>query len=285
MKKKSLLGGIILSASLFLAACGNTGSTTASSEAVSSSAATEPTTVKIGLVSESAVEIWEAVADRLEKQNIDLEIVKFTDYNQPNIALQNGDIDLNAFQHVAFLEDYNANNNADLTPIGFTFVSPLGIYSDKYTDYKEIKDGDTIAIPNDVTNGGRALLLLQAIDLIKLDNATGTTPTVSDIVENPKNLNIQELDAAQLPRSLQDVGAAVINTNFAVDAGLVPTEDALYLDTENIQKVLDIYKNVVAARAEDVDNEVYKKVVAEYQTEETKALIAETTKNTDIPAW
>jgi len=285
MKKKSLLGGIILSASLLLAACGSTGSTADSSDATSSVASTEPTTVKIGLVSESAVEIWEAVADRLEEQNIDLEIVKFTDYNQPNIALQNGDIDLNAFQHVAFLEDYNANNDADLTPIGFTFVSPLGIYSDKYTDYSEIQDGDTIGIPNDVTNGGRALLLLQAIDLITLDNATGTTPTVSDIVENPKNLNIEELDAAQLPRSLEDAGAAVINTNFAVDAGLVPTEDALYLDTDNIQEVLDVYKNVVAARSEDVDNEVYKKVVAAYQTEETKALIAETTANTDIPVW
>lgn len=284
MKKKNLLGGIILSASLFLAACGSTGSTTDSSEATST-ASTEPTTVKIGLVSESAVEIWEAVADRLEEQNIDLEIVKFTDYNQPNIALQNGDIDLNAFQHVAFLEDYNANNDADLTPIGFTFVSPLGIYSEKYTDYSEIQDGDTIGIPNDVTNGGRALLLLQAIDLITLDNATGITPTVSDIVENPKNLNIEELDAAQLPRSLEDAGAAVINTNFAVDAGLVPTEDALYLDTDNIKEVLDVYKNVVAARSEDIDNEVYKKVVAEYQSEETRALIAETTANTDIPVW
>ncbi|CZQ88661.1 MetQ/NlpA family ABC transporter substrate-binding protein [Trichococcus ilyis] len=284
MKKSKLFGGLVLSASLFLAACGNSG-TTADSSAAESSAAAEATTVKIGLVSESAVEIWEAVAERLEDDNIDLEIVKFTDYNQPNIALDNGEIDLNAFQHVAFLENYNANNDADLTPIGFTFVSPLGIYSDKYEDYSEIQDGDTIAIPNDVTNGGRALLLLQAIDLITLDNATGTTPTVADIIENPKNLNIEELDAAQLPRSLQDAGAAVINTNFAVDAGLVPTEDALYLDTDNIQKVLDIYKNVVAARAEDVDNEVYKKVVAEYQTEETKALIAETTANTDIPAW
>ncbi|MFZ2506081.1 MAG: MetQ/NlpA family ABC transporter substrate-binding protein, partial [Trichococcus flocculiformis] len=113
----------------------------------------------------------------------------------------------------------------------------------------------------------------------------GTAPTVNDIIENPKNLNIEELDAAQLPRSLEDAGAAVINTNFAVDAGLAPTEDALYLDTDNIQEVLDIYKNVVAARAEDVDNEVYKKVVAAYQTEETKALIAETTADTDIPAW
>jgi len=285
MKKSKLFGGLVLSASLFLAACGNGGTTADSSAAESSSTAAEPTTVKIGLVSESAVEIWEAVAERLEDDNIDLEIVKFTDYNQPNIALDNGEIDLNAFQHVAFLENYNANNNADLTPLGFTFVSPLGIYSDKYEDYSEIQDGDTIAIPNDVTNGGRALLLLQAIELITLDNETGTTPTVADIIENPKNLNIEELDAAQLPRSLQDAGAAVINTNFAVDAGLVPTEDALYLDTENIQKVLDIYKNVVAARAEDVDNEVYKKVVAEYQTEETKALIAETTANTDIPAW
>lgn len=240
--------------------------------------------VKIGVVSESAIEIWKDVAKRLKDQNIDLEVVEFTDYNQPNIALKNGDIDLNAFQHVAFLEDFNKNNDADLTPIGFTFVSPLGIYSEKIKDIKELKDGDSIAIPNDVTNGGRALLLLQALDLIKLDTKAAS-PTVGDITENPKNIQIKELDAAQTARSLQDVAAAVVNTNYAVDAGFSPKKDALYLDTDNISEVKDIYKNVIAARKADKDNKVYKKVVAEYQTEATKKLIDSTTNGTDIPIW
>ncbi|CAD5902587.1 MetQ/NlpA family ABC transporter substrate-binding protein [Carnobacterium maltaromaticum] len=240
--------------------------------------------VKIGVVSESAIEIWKDVAKRLKDQNIDLEVVEFTDYNQPNIALKNGDIDLNAFQHVAFLEDFNKNNDADLTPIGFTFVSPLGIYSEKIKDIKDLKDGDSIAIPNDVTNGGRALLLLQALDLIKLDTKAAS-PTVNDITENPKNIQIKELDAAQTARSLQDVAAAVVNTNYAVDAGFSPKKDALYLDTDNISEVKDIYKNVIAARKADKDNKVYKKVVAEYQTEATKKLIDSTTNGTDIPIW
>ncbi|MEG2874561.1 MetQ/NlpA family ABC transporter substrate-binding protein [Carnobacterium sp.] len=240
--------------------------------------------VKIGVVSESAIEIWKDVAKRLKDQNIDLEVVEFTDYNQPNIALKNGDIDLNAFQHVAFLEDFNKNNDADLTPIGFTFVSPLGIYSEKIKDIKELKDGDSIAIPNDVTNGGRALLLLQALDLIKLDTKAAS-PTVNDITENTKNIQIKELDAAQTARSLQDVAAAVVNTNYAVDAGFSPKKDALYLDTDNISEVKDIYKNVIAARKADKDNKVYKKVVAEYQTEATKKLIDSTTNGTDIPIW
>lgn len=240
--------------------------------------------VKIGVVSESAIEIWKDVAKRLKDQNIDLEVVEFTDYNQPNIALENGDIDLNAFQHVAFLEDFNKNNDADLTPIGFTFVSPLGIYSEKIKDIKELKDGDSIAIPNDVTNGGRALLLLQALDLIKLDTKAAS-PTVNDITENTKNIQIKELDAAQTARSLQDVAAAVVNTNYAVDAGFSPKKDALYLDTDNISEVKDIYKNVIAARKADKDNKVYKKVVAEYQTEATKKLIDSTTNGTDIPIW
>ena len=240
--------------------------------------------VKIGVVSESAIEIWKDVAKRLKDQNIDLEVVEFTDYNQPNIALKNGDIDLNAFQHVAFLEDFNKNNDADLTPIGFTFVSPLGIYSEKIKDIKELKDGDSIAIPNDVTNGGRALLLLQALDLIKLDTKAAS-PTVNDITENTKNIQIKELDAAQTARSLQDVAAAVVNTNYAVDAGFSPKKDALYLDTDNISEVKDIYKNVIAARKADKDNKVYKMVVAEYQTEATKKLIDSTTNGTDIPIW
>ena len=275
MKKRIGLVTVAVAFIFILGACGAKGT---------ADKADKVEEVKIGVVSESATEIWKDVAKHLKDQNIDLEIVEFTDYNQPNVALKNGDIDLNAFQHVAFLEDFNKNNDADLTPIGFTFVSPLGIYSEKIKDIKELKDGDSIAIPNDVTNGGRALLLLQALDLIKLDTKAAS-PTVNDITENTKNIQIKELDAAQTARSLQDVAAAVVNTNYAVDAGFSPKKDALYLDTDNISEVKDIYKNVIAARKADKDNKVYKKVVAEYQTEATKKLIDSTTNGTDIPIW
>ena len=282
MKKKNVLFSGVAALTLFLAACGSSDSNT---DSAADTASSDNETVKIGVVSEVEVEVWEDVASRLDAKGIELEIVQFTDYVQPNVALENGDIDLNAFQHVAYLEDFNANNESDLTPIGFTYVSPLGLYSEKVTDYADIAEDARIAIPNDVTNGGRALLLLQAIGLIELDEAKGTTPTVNDIIENPKNINFEELDAAQIARSLQDVDAAVINTNYATDSGLNPKEDALFLDTDNIASVADVYKNIIAARSEDIDNETYKQVVAEYQTSETAALLDDVTAGNDVPAW
>ena len=282
MKKKSVLFSGVAALTLFLAACGSSDSNT---DSAADTASSDNETVKIGVVSEVEVDVWEDVASRLKDKGIELEIVQFTDYVQPNVALENGDIDLNAFQHVAYLEDFNANNKSDLTPFGFTYVSPLGLYSEKVTDYADIADGAKIAIPNDVTNGGRALLLLQAIGLIKVDEAKGTTPTVSDITENPKNISFEELDAAQVARSLPDVDAAIINTNYATDADLNPKEDALFLDTDNIASVADVYKNIVAARAADVDNETYKQVVAEYQTSETAAILDDVTEGNDVPAW
>jgi len=282
MKKKNVLFSGVAALTLFLAACGGSETTTDSS---AEGTATEKENVKIGVVSEVEVEVWEDVASRLNEQGIDLEIVQFSDYVQPNVALENGDIDLNAFQHVAYLEDFNANNDSDLTHIGFTYVSPLGLYSEKVTDYKDLTEGAKITIPNDVTNGGRALLLLQAIGLIKVDEAKGTTPTTNDITENPKNITFEELDAAQVARSLPDVDAAIINTNYATDSGLNPKEDALFLDTDNIAAVADVYKNVIAARSEDAENATYKKVVAEYQSEATAAKIDEVTAGNDVPAW
>lgn len=283
MKKNKLFFGV--ATALVLAACGNGGSTTGSSSQAGS-AAGEPQEVSVGVVSEVEVEVWEDVKERLAEQNIELTIEQFTDYVQPNLALSTGDIDLNAFQHVAFLEEFNASNeDTDIEPIGFTYVSPLGIYSDKVEDYKDIPEGGEIAIPNDVTNGGRALLLLQSIGLLELDESKGANVTVSDITANPKNLTITELDAAQVARSLPDVDAAIINTNFATDSGLNPKEDALFLDTDNIAEVNEVYKNVVAAREGEGDNELYQKVVAEYQTEETARVLEEVTEGNDVPAW
>lgn len=239
-------------------------------------------TVTIGVVGEDN-EVWDFVIDKLEEDGISAELVKFTDYNQPNNALVEGEIDLNSFQHKLFLESYNEDNGTDLEPIGDTVIAPLGVYSDIIASVDEIGEGDTIAIPNDVTNGGRALLLLQTAELITVDPEAGVTPTVNDITENPLNLEIEELDASQTARALQDVTASVINSGMAVDYGFVPTEDSIFLEPVNDES--DPYVNIIAARSEDTDNDVYQQIVEAYQAEDTIEVIDETSEGSSIPAW
>src|SRR5699024_9584226 len=223
------------------------------------------------------------VKDRLVDDGIELEFVKFTDYSQPNVALDNGDIDLNSFQHQYFLDNFNEEHGTDLVTIANTVNAPLGIYSEKIKDISELADGAKVAIPNDVTNGGRSLLLLQTAGLIKVDEDKQQAPTVSDITENPKNLDITELDAAQTARTLQDVDVSVINSGMAVDAGFVPTQDAIYL--EPVDDTSRPYVNIIVTRKEDEDNEIYQKIVDTYQTDETAKKIEETSKGSSIPAW
>ncbi|WEV45009.1 MetQ/NlpA family ABC transporter substrate-binding protein [Streptococcaceae bacterium ESL0687] len=275
MKKFKLFTALLAGAALLtLTACGGK----------KDSSSTEKT-YTVGVVSDSANKIWKSVAKTLEDEGINLKIKQFSDYNTPNDALADGSIDLNAFQHVAFLENYDKEKNEDLVAIGYTIISPLGLYSDKLKDYKDIKSGDTIAIPNDVTNGGRALQLLDAINVIKLKSNAPASPTTSDIESYTKDVTIKELDASQIPAALPDVSAAVINTNYAVDSGLSPKKDALYLDTDNLAKVGNIYKNVIAVKKENESNEDFKKIVKAYQTDKTAELIKEETDGNDIPAW
>lgn len=240
------------------------------------------TTVKLGVIG-SDTDVWDNVKERLKKDGINLEYVKFTDYNQPNAALADKSIDLNAFQHQFFLDNYNKEHGTNLVSIGNTVNAPLGIYSDKLKDVKELKDGAKVAIPNDVTNGGRALLLLQTADLIKVDPAKKQTPTVSDITENKKDLKITELDAAQTARALSDVAISVINSGVAVDAGFTPTKDAIFL--EPVDDNARPYVNIIVARKEDENNKIYQKIVTAYQTNETKKVIEETSKGSSVPAW
>lgn len=277
MKK---LGGYIVALVAVLVLVVGCGS--GSKESTKESSSGKNTTVKLGVVG-SDTDVWDDVQKRLKDEGIDLEYVKFTDYSQPNVALDNGDIDLNSFQHQIFLDNFNKEHGTDLVSIGNTVNAPLGIYSEKIKDVKELKDGDTISIPNDVTNGGRALLLLQTAGLIKVDPAKKQSPTVSDITENKLNLKIEELDAAQTPRSLQDVTAAIINSGVAVDAGYSPTKDAIFL--EPVDETSKPYVNIIVARKEDENNETYAKIVEAYQTEETKKVIEETSKGASIPAW
>lgn len=241
--------------------------------------------VSIGVVGDVSDRIWHYVAEvALEEEGIELEVVLLTDYNQPNEAVNNGSLDLNGFQHVAFLNEWNEANDADLVHIGFTTVNPLGLFSEKITSLDELEDGATIAIPNDPTNGGRAILALEIAGLIEVDDAAGVLPTPEDVTDNPKNLNIQELDASQIAAALPDVDAAFINTGFANDAGL-SLDDAIFIDAEDKDKLNEVYKNIVVVRAEDAENPLHLKLVELYQTEAVAEQIVELSNGGSLPAW
>lgn len=285
--KKIALG---LSLVLTLTGCGNKKEDTNSNSSPSNQAKSEDRfayakEIKIGVCGEKN-EVLEDVAKRFEKDTgKKIKIVTFSDYNQPNEALNSGDIDINSFQHKKFLEDYNKSHKTDIVSVGDTLLAPMGIYSDKIKDVKEIKDGDKIAIPNDPTNGARALFLLQSAGLIEVEGKEGDAITIDNIKKNPKNLEIIELDASQTARNLTEVAASVINSGMAVDAGFIPTQDSIYLEDKD-DPAKAIYVNIFAARKEDKDSKTLENFVKNYyQTEETKKLIEKETKGSEIPAW
>lgn len=238
--------------------------------------------VKLGVVGDDQ-RLWEKAAELAKKDGITIELVPFSDYNTPNDALVNGDVDLNAFQHKAFLDEYNHSKKTHLVPIGRTFISPIGAYSNTLKDLRDVPENGKVSIPNDTTNGGRALFLLEAAGLIELKDDVGVSPTLSDIAANPKNIEINELDAAQVARTLPDVDAAVINTNLAIDAGLSPKDDAIFMEPLNENSAP--YINYVVAREEDKDNELYNKVAAYYRTPEVKELNDKLYEETQKMAW
>lgn len=245
----------------------------------------EGETVTVGIVSGPAEDVWDVVVEKAAADGIELELVLFNDYVQPNIALADGSINLNAFQHVAFLENWNEANEEELTPIGFTFVSPMGAYSEKISSLDDLQEGDTVAIPNDPTNGGRAILGLEIAGVIEVDDAAGYLPTLDDITDNPKNLTFEELDAAQLPLILPDVAAAFINLNFATDAGLSLTEDAIFVDADHPEQLSEAYRNVIVTQAENVEEPLLLQIVSYYQSVEVAQALYDTTNNGDKPAW
>ncbi|MGO3752154.1 MAG: MetQ/NlpA family ABC transporter substrate-binding protein [Peptoniphilaceae bacterium] len=239
--------------------------------------------VKVGIMS-SDTDVWDYLKEKLKKEeNIDIELVKFSDYNQPNDALANGDIDINSFQHRIFLENYNKEKKENLVAIGDTVIAPLGIYSEKVKDVNDIKANGEIVIPNDVTNQARAINLLKSAGLITIKSDVGDFPTTKDIDKNKKNLSITSVDASQTARALKDVEVSIINNNVAADAGLIPTKDAIFL--EKVDENSQPYVNIIVSREEDKDNEIYKKIVKAYQTDDVKKVIEETTNGSSIPAW
>lgn len=272
MLKKVKLTAALFASVFLLAACG---------------AAESGNVVKVGVVGDIEREVWEDVEARLETDtDIDLQVEVFTDYVQPNVALADGSLDMNAFQHLAFLNDFiQSDDGADIVPAGYTYISPMAAYSEKVDSLEDLSDGAKVVIPNDATNGGRALLLLQQAGLIEIDETAGITPAVSDVTNNPKNLEFEELDAAQVPRSISDADVVIANTNYAVDADLNPYEDGIFVDTEDLHSVGSQYKNVIVVQADNTENEAIQAVIAEYQSEETSEKIKEVSNNADQKAW
>lgn len=237
-------------------------------------------TLKIGATPVPHVEILEHIKPELEKEGINLEIIEFTDYVTPNLALSNKDIDVNFFQHVPYMEAFARERKLELENAGNVHVEPLGLYSNKFKSLDDIVNGSEIAIPNDPTNEGRSLLLLQSKNLIKLKDGVSLEATVSDIVENPKNLKFRPIEAAQLPRTLDDVDASVINTNYALEAGLNPVKDAIIIEGSDSP-----YANIITIRPEDRENENIKKLVYVLQSESVKKFIEEKYKGSVVPAF
>ncbi len=281
--KKSFIAvlGLTLALALGLTAC---------SSGTSEETTTEDgkTIVKVGVVGEYNAQ-WDTVNELLADDGIEVELVKFTDYAAPNRALNDGEIDLNAFQHKAFLANDVQQNGYEIEAIGDTIIAPLSIYNnkDKISSVEEIKDGDIIAIPSDLTNGGRALKLLEKAGLIECDPAKGYVPTKADITKYNVQIEILEAESATLANLLPDCTAALINGGNAFTAGLNPANDAIFtedVNPETNEATPDLI-NVIAARSADVDNEVYKKVVDAYHTEEVRQTIEEAYQGAFICAW
>lgn len=276
-KISTLILGTIITVTA-LTGCGN--SKTSSAAAVDSG---KKQVIKLGVTGDDH-KLWDRIKVRLAKENIDLQLVSFSDYIRPNEALNDGEIDANAFQTIAYFNKFKSDHKLDLTSIGYTVLAPMAVYSKTVKDIKDVKDGAKVAIPNDASNGGRALILLQDAGLIKLKDGIGITPTVKDIAENEKNLKISELVATQIPRSIQDVDIAVINNGVAVDAGYSPLKDSIYIEDVKKDSVKN-YFNIIAVRTKDKDNETLKKLIKVYQTEETKKDIQEIYKGATLPAF
>lgn len=258
--KKLLL--FILSAAILVSALTGCGSKTASGKGES---------LKVGVTAGPHEQVAEKVREVAEKQGLKIELVVFNDYVQPNIQLNDKQLDVNVFQHQPYLDKFNADHKMNLVSVGKTVNFPMGIYSNKIKSLEELKSGDKVSLPNDPTNGARALILLQSAKLIKLREGVGLKATVKDIVENPRKIQFIELEAAMVSRSLPDVAAAAINTNFAIEAKLNPVKDSIFIEPKDAP-----YINVIAVRQENRDDERIKKLISVYQSEEIRKFIDET---------
>lgn len=275
MKKLVLFLAAIATLAFLLAGCGS------DTKSDSGAAKIDPNKeITVGVTAGPHAQVMDFVAKEAAKQGLKVKVVEFNDYIQPNIALEQKELTANSFQHQPFLDNMVKERGLKLTSIGKTILLPMGLYSNKYKDLTKVPEGASVAIPNDPTNGGRALLLLQQAGLLKLKDGGSPKSTVNDIVDNPKKLQIKELEAAQIARSLNDVDIACVNTNYALASGLNPLKDAVIVESKESP-----YANVFVVRDADKDDPTIKKLLSIYQSQETKKFIEDTFKGSIIPAF
>ena len=238
------------------------------------------TTVKVGASPTPHAEILNAAKDMLKAEGINLEIIEYSDYVQPNVALDSKDLDANYFQHLPYLEEFNETRGTHLVSVAGVHIEPMGIYAGRVSSLEDLPDGAVIAVPNDATNEGRALLLLEAQGLITLDDSSTLTATPNNIVDNPKNLEFQELEAATIPSVLADVDLAVINSNYALGAGLNPTTDALAIESSDSP-----YVNVLVVKEGNENNEAIQALVDALHSDTIRDYITETFDGAVVPAF
>lgn len=266
-------------AAVILAACGNQSSKQETSKE------TKPAEhIKVAVVGSAAHEIWDFVADKAKKENIDLEVVEMNDYVLPNTALEEGSVQLNAFQHRAYLAQWNKDKGSDIKEIGTTFIVPLYYFSTKYKSLKDLPENAKVLVPKEVAIQGRALVALETEGLITLKEGVGTKASLADITSNPRNLEIIEAESAQAPRLLQDVDAASINGSMAQDAGL-KVEDYIFTDADHLDTIPKDRFNIIAANAKDADNPTYKKIVALFQADDVAKKMNEIGPGQYFPVW
>ena len=277
------LAGIVAAAGLALAltACG--GNSGAATTAAASSSAASDNVITVGASPSPHAEILEAIKPELEAQGYELKVVEYSDYVQPNVALSEGDLDANYFQHLPYLENYNTENGTDLASAGAIHFEPMGLYAGKSSDIANVPDGAKIAVPSDATNEARALLLLQDQGVIKLTDGVGLEATANDIVENPHNVELVEVEAAAVPRSLQDVDFGVINGNYALSAGL---DTSATLASEGADsEAAQTYANIIAVRSGDEDSEKTQALLKALTSDTARKFIEDTYKGSVISVF
>lgn len=240
--------------------------------------------VKIGTVGDELADIWEFVADKAAEEGIELEIILFTDYNTPNISLVDGSLDMNAYQHSDFLKEWNDSNNTQLTSIGTSFATPLRFFSEQHSSIDDLPEGATIAIPNDLASSSYALQVLDLAGIIKIDDNLDSLPTINNIVENPSNFEIVELEAAQIPATMPDIDMGVIHQAYLESTDFEPN-DAIFSYGHNPETFNYNRLNTITVRAEDQDNPLYQHIVDLYQSQDVADYINEISNGGHLPAW
>ncbi len=274
MKKIFALLTIFCLTALLISGCGS------SEKKAAPAGSDKKVTLKVGATPVPHAEILNFIKPTLAKEGVNLEVIEFTDYVKPNLSLNDKELDANFFQHIPYLEKFCKDRNLKLVSLVKVHIEPMGIYSKTIKNIKDVPDGAKVSIPNDPTNGGRALALLAKAGLLTLKDGVGVSGTVADITANPKHLKIVEVEAALLPRSLGDVNLSVINSNFAMEAKLNPTKDSLFSEGKESP-----YANILAVRAGDEKRPELQKLAKALTSPEVKKFIEEKYKGAVVPAF